>query len=79
MKTKAQPCPKYKPYPENHISMRVGIKVSWRTYAKRADAEKAAEAARWNAAIQSDLGYDFGYQSPGWIDEKADGFEVTLP
>ena len=55
----------YKPYPP-HQAMRSGCKVSWYYYAKEDDAKKAAEVAKHNAAIQSSLGYDFGYQSPGY-------------
>jgi hypothetical protein len=55
----------YKSYPE-YQALRSGCKVSWYYYAKKEDAEKAAEAARHNAAIQASLGYDFGYQSPGY-------------
>lgn len=76
----------YADYPK-HDAMRVGIKVSWYYYKDQAMAEKAAEAAKINAAIQASLGYDFGYQSPGSITQcnadywpTHDGmFEVCIP
>lgn len=55
----------YKPYPP-YQRVRTGCKVSWYYYAKKEDAEQAAEVAKHNAAIQASLGYDFGYQSPGY-------------
>jgi hypothetical protein len=57
----------YKPYPKEQ-GLRSGIKVSWQYYAKREDAELASQAAKHNAAIQAELGYDFGYCSPGSIE-----------
>lgn len=68
----------YMPYPE-YVSLRVGMKVSWYLYGSKKEAEKAAEAAKHNAAIQESLGYDFGYQSPGSISKVEGGFEVVIP
>ena len=69
----------YKPYPA-YDSVRVGIKVSWYTYADKEKAEEASKVARHNAVIQESLGYDFGYQSPGAITKRDDGrFEVVIP
>ncbi len=74
--------PKWMPYPE-YQRMRTGIKVSWYYYKSREDAEKAAIAARHNAQIQMQLGYDFGYQSPGSIQNPngfhPDLYEVCIP
>jgi Neuraminidase (sialidase) len=73
----------YRPYPQ-HQNVRSGCKVSWYYYAKKEDAEKAAEVAKHNAAIQWELGYDFGYCSPGsirlsdWEDYKG-LYEVCIP
>lgn len=67
-------------YPSNTVSERTGIKVGWRTYADKADADKCAEAARHNAVIDRNAGYDFGYNAPGSISKTADGnFEVCIP
>ncbi len=68
----------YLPYPPQQDS-RVGCKVSWYIYAKREDAETAAIAAQHNATIQSELGYDFGYCSPGSIEQVGGGWEVCIP
>jgi hypothetical protein len=69
----------YMPYPSNYVALRSGSKVGWRTYATREDAEACAKAARHNARIQEEYGFDFGFQCPGEIREVAAGFEVTLP
>lgn len=69
----------YRAYPEP-LSTRSGCKVGWYTYATRAEAETAAEAARWNASLKAAYGHDFGYTPPGTIGEDADGtFTVTIP
>ena len=74
----------YRPYPE-YQALRSGCKVSWYYYAKKEDAEAAAEAARWNAQVQWNLGYDFGYQSPGSSIQQSDWaeykglWEVCIP
>ena len=67
-----------KEYPEP-IARRSGSKVGWLTYADRETAEKASEAAKENAIEKERQGYDFGFQSPGWIDKVKDGFEVCIP
>jgi hypothetical protein len=58
-------------YPQ-HQAVRGGGKVSWLYYADREDAEKAAAAARVNAEILAQRGYDFGFQEPGAIDQIGD-------
>ena len=58
---------------------RGGCKVSWMYFADREDAEKASEVARKEAVFVSNLGYDFGYCSPGSITETKDGYEVCIP
>jgi hypothetical protein len=77
----------YRAYPQ-HQNVRSGCKVSWYYYAKKEDAEKAAEVAKHNAQIQASLGYDFGYQSPGyrveligdnWGPEYKGLWEVCIP
>lgn len=66
-------------YPKED-DLRVGCKVSWYIYSNRKDAEACAKAAKHNAVIQANLGYDFGYCSPGSIETLDDGrFEVCLP
>ena len=72
------------PYPE-HDGVRSGCKVSWYYYKKREDAEACSVAAKHNAIRQEQLGYDFGYCSPGSIEmahpssEHAGMWEVCLP
>lgn len=69
----------YKPYPPTE-DIRSGCKVGWRRYTKKADAKACAEAAKHNAAIDRDLGYDFGFCTPGSIETLKDGrFEVCIP
>lgn len=76
---KRKPRHDYRAYPEAD-GQRTGIKVGWRIYKDRAKAEQCAEAAKHNAAIQSSLGYDFGYCAPGSIAKLADDrFEVCIP
>jgi hypothetical protein len=59
---------------------RSGCKVGWLIYDKRSDAELAAKAAEHNGRIKEQLGYDFGYCSPGNIRVLENGqFEVTIP
>jgi hypothetical protein len=74
-----KPRPDYRPYPEAD-GQRIGIKVSWRIYKDRGAAEQCAAAAKHNAVIQADMGYDFGYCMPGSIDKLEDErFEVCIP
>jgi len=61
------------------VSTRSGCKVSWETYAEKADAEKRAKYAKEEAEFVSLLGFDFGFQSPGTITATKDGWEVCLP
>ena len=69
----------YATYPKS-ISAKYGCKVSWRTYETRAEAELCALAARHNARLDEALGYDFGFSTPGEIQETEDGlFRVTTP
>ncbi len=68
----------YREYPRPLVK-RIGAKVSWYTYATLADAEKCSEAARINARIQEEFGYDFGYQTPGNITKTSRGYEVCIP
>ena len=75
----------YWPYPSTD-SLRVGCKVGWRYYDREIDAKYCAKAAVHNAKIKSELGYDFGYCSPGSIRKiDADGseyagmYEVCIP
>lgn len=76
---------RYMTYPKEQ-GLRVGIKVAWRYYDSKEDAEKASKAANHNAAIQWEQGYDFGYQVPGSIrlvptdaKENAGRYEVCIP
>jgi len=68
-------------YPETDlVSTRSGIKVGWRTYSNLETAKECSVAAENNAWIQWEAGYDFGYQSPGYIHAHSDGtFEVVIP
>jgi hypothetical protein len=74
----------WKPYPK-HDGLDVGCKVSWYYYKNQEDAIAAARAAEHNAMIQSYLGYDFGYCSPGSIEpafkdsEFAGMYRVCIP
>ena len=73
---------KHMPYP-TPIRTRGGCKVSWNYYVTEAEAKECAAAAKHNARIQANLGYDFGYCSPGSIvPVEIAGtklFEVCLP
>ena len=63
------------------VSQRAGCKVAWYTYRTMAEAKIAAQHARLDAEWYSFLGYDFGYQQPGFIsqDKKRRRYEVTFP
>lgn len=67
------------PYPKHTIED-VGNKVSWYRFENRKLAEAGAKAARHNAELMWQKGYDFGYQVPGSIRENDDGtFTVVIP
>jgi hypothetical protein len=74
----------WKTYP-NPDDIRSGCKVSWYYYRSREDAEACSVAAKHNAIRQRELGFDFGYQSPGSIEmahpnsKYAGMWEVCLP
>jgi hypothetical protein len=68
-----------KDYPA-FVSRRTGCKVSWLRYKTLAEAEQASDAAKHNAKIVANLGFDFGYQSPGEIIKMDSGlYEVVIP
>jgi hypothetical protein len=61
-----------------------GCKVGWRYYRSRALADKAAAVARKEANRLAGLGYDFGFQMPGEVNEVSGGpnkglFSVVVP
>lgn len=69
----------YLPYPKEEKIV-TGCKVSWLYYKTREEAEEAAKAAEHNAVLYMQRGYDFGYCSPGSIDETDDNlFKVCIP
>ncbi|HEY1859683.1 MAG TPA: hypothetical protein VGG61_04980 [Gemmataceae bacterium] len=68
----------YREYPATN-EMESGNKVGWRTYSTRTEAEACADAARHNAAHRQQLGYDFGYCSPGSIENRDGRFRVCIP
>lgn len=73
LKAELPPCP-------SPVKTESGCKVAWYTYATREEAEIACEHARLKADYYACLGYDFGYQSPGYgITEGPDGFTVVWP
>lgn len=52
-----------------------GCKVGWRYWSTREEAEADSVKQREAAVLKANRGYDFGYQSPGQVDEivlKAD-------
>lgn len=55
---------RYKEMPKDD-GYRSGCKVCWHYYRNKKTAIEAARIAQHNAAIQEDLGYDFGYCMPG--------------
>lgn len=66
-------------YPDHDIE-RVGCKVSWYRFKTKVDAMKASKAAKHNAGVLWSMGYDFGYQSPGYVTENEDGtYTVCIP
>lgn len=66
-------------YPEGHIMEQHGNKVAWLTYATKELAEQCAIAAKFNAVIISQRGFDFGYCFPGDIKEYEGTYSVTIP
>jgi len=65
-------------YPEGY-TYSGGCKVCWRTYANEKDAAAASLVALAEARHMEELGYDWGYQSPGHIRPVEGGFCVTCP
>lgn len=70
-------------YPDTP-NIRSGCKVGWRYYDRLIDAKACSRAAKHNAKIKAELGYDFGYCCPGSILQMKDGpyagkFEVCIP
>jgi hypothetical protein len=65
-------------YPEPK-HRRSGCKVSWNYYETLAEAEAAADVAKAEAIELEKLGYDWGYQSPGFIRlQESNGFYPGL-
>lgn len=57
-----------------------GCKVGWLTYKYKRDAIKASKIAIKEAIKREEMGYDFGYQSPGAITGSSkSGWIVTIP
>ena len=72
---------KWKDYPKSQ-NTETGCKVGWKTYGydEWVLANVCSEAAKHNAKIQENLGYDFGYCSPGSIEVLSDGrYKVCIP
>jgi len=70
--------PKYD-YPEPQ-KKEIGCKVSWYTYDKIEDAEKASQIAKEDAIETASMGFDFGYLTPSTITKNDDGtFTVVIP
>lgn len=63
-------------YPEAS-NVESGCKVSWRTYTSPTDALKASAIAVMEGHWLSELGYDFGYQVVGSINEHDGSYTVT--
>lgn len=62
------------------LSERSGCKVSWAVYATQEEANKRAVFARRKADLDAELGYEFGYLTPGTVTQLTDGtWEVVLP
>jgi hypothetical protein len=63
---------------------RTGGKVSWLYYKTLRTALKASKIARDDADRQAEMGYDFGFCTPGHVElvekgEHAGLYEVTIP
>jgi hypothetical protein len=63
-------------YPEA-LRIESGCKVCWRYYAKKREANAAAEVAKAHAEARAAQGYDFGYQTPGQI-TAANGLYIVV-
>lgn len=61
------------------VSSRNGCLVHWITYNTMQEAEFASSIAKHNASILRARGYDFGMESPGFIRQIGQHFEVTFP
>jgi hypothetical protein len=61
------------------VDRRGGCKVSWNYYDNEADAKQASAVAIQEAEYVAELGYDFGYCSPGSIALVNGRYEVCLP
>lgn len=60
------------------ISMEVGCKVKWRTYATEEEAVEASKVAAHNRELDLARGYDFGYCWPGSITKTDEGWRVCF-
>lgn len=63
-------------YPEAQ-EYKGGCKVGWRYYVSLDDAQAASEVAVREGMYKADLGFDYGYCSPGSI-EKVECLGQTL-
>ena len=62
------------------LSLEVGCKVSWRTYATLTEAHEAAKVAQEDAELDKMMGYDFGYLIPSTITKNEDQtYTVVCP
>ena len=62
------------------VEQQGGCKVSWFYYKTREEAEQASLVAVAEGEYRWNLGFDFGFQVPGYIRECSDGtFSVTIP
>lgn len=67
-------------YPsEGLIATRSGFKVAWLLYDSEATAMACSPIAYKQGLIRAAQGYDFGYQSPGFVRQVEDGWEVVIP
>lgn len=60
------------------ISMQVGNKVKWRTYATEKEAVEASKVAAHNRELDLARGRDFGHWWPGAIAKTNEGWEVCF-
>ena len=62
------------------LTQRNGNKVSWRYYATEQEAQNDASIAVYNAKYLMSVGYSFGYNFPGSVEEAADGtWQLCVP